>query len=144
MAEVQDRAPVTTAPEPDADMATAHTRLAVEGMTCASCARRVERGLLKVPGVTEASVNLATERATVAYDPAVASLDDLLKKVEAVGYAAAPLRDEMSRTATATSVAAAEPDVAPADESEESEPERDAAAERRRADLKRRRDTLLL
>ena len=142
MAEVQDRAPVTTAP--DADMTTAHTRLAVEGMTCASCARRVERGLLKVPGVTEASVNLATERATVAYDPAVASLDDLLKKVEAVGYAAAPLRDEMSRTATATSVAAAEPDVAPADESEESEPERDAAAERRRADLKRRRDTLLL
>src|SRR5690242_17088952 len=137
MAEVQDRAPVTTAP--DADMTTAHTRLAVEGMTCASCARRVERGLLKVPGVTEASVNLATERATVAYDPALASLDDLLKKVEAVGYAAAPLRDE-----TARSAAVAEPGAAPTDESEEREPERDEAAERRQAELTRRRNTLLL
>jgi Cu+-exporting ATPase len=141
MAEVQDRAPVTTAP--DADMTTAHTRLAVEGMTCASCARRVERGLLKVPGVTDASVNLATERATVAYDPALASLDDLLKKVEAVGYSASPLRDETPRAAAAA-VAVAEPGVAPADEREESEPERDEAAERRRAELKRRRDTLLL
>src|SRR5690242_11406817 len=141
MAEVQDRAPVTTAP--DADMTTAHTRLAVEGMTCASCARRVERGLLKVPGVTEASVNLATERATVAYDPALASLDDLLKKVEAVGYAASPLRDD-----TAHSAAVAEPGAAPVDEredeSEERETERDEAAERRRAELTRRRNTLLL
>src|SRR5690348_5806444 len=134
MAEVQDRAPVTTAPEPDADMATAHTRLAVEGMTCASCARRVERGLLKVPGVTEANVNLATERATVAYDPSLASLDDLLKKVEAVGYAASPLRDETARSAVV-----AEPGAAPVDEredeSEERETERDEAAERRRAEL---------
>src|SRR4051812_25382640 len=39
--------------------------LEVEGMTCASCATRVERALRKVPGVAEASVNLATERATV-------------------------------------------------------------------------------
>ena len=41
------------------------TELAVEGMTCASCVGRVERALRKVPGVSEASVNLATERATV-------------------------------------------------------------------------------
>ncbi|WIG58128.1 MAG: P-type ATPase [Ktedonobacterales bacterium] len=64
---------------------------AIEGMTCASCALRVEKGLKKVSGVTSASVNLATERATVAYDPAVASLDDLVAKVDATGYKAIPL-----------------------------------------------------
>ena len=37
----------------------------IEGMTCASCVARVEKSLLKVPGVTSATVNLATERATV-------------------------------------------------------------------------------
>ena len=40
--------------------------LDIEGMTCASCVNRVEKALLKVPGVETASVNLATERATVA------------------------------------------------------------------------------
>jgi Cu+-exporting ATPase len=65
--------------------------LALEGMTCASCALRIEKGLRKVPGVADASVNLASERATVHYDPAAASLDDLLKKVDVVGYKATPI-----------------------------------------------------
>ncbi len=43
--------------------------LALEGMTCASCAMRIEKGLNKVPGVKDASVNFATEQATVTYDP---------------------------------------------------------------------------
>ena len=43
--------------------------LDVEGMTCASCVTRVEKALRKVPGVAEASVNLATERATVRMAP---------------------------------------------------------------------------
>ena len=60
--------------------------LPIEGMTCASCVRRVEKGLEKVPGVTAASVNLATERATVAYDPAVADLATLRTAVERAGY----------------------------------------------------------
>jgi P-type Cu+ transporter len=67
------------------------TTLAVEGMTCASCALRIEKGLKKVPGVAGASVNLATERAAIEYDPAVASVDDLLKKVDTVGYKATPI-----------------------------------------------------
>ena len=60
--------------------------LPIEGMTCASCVRRVEKGLEKVPGVSAATVNLATERATVAYDPAVADLAALHGAVERAGY----------------------------------------------------------
>ncbi len=97
--------------------ATARVDLAVVGMTCASCVARVERKLKRVPGVAEASVNLATERATVAYDPGAASVADLIGAVEAAGYGAAPVVRE--------SVEAAD----------------DAAA--RRADLRRRRLTLL-
>ncbi|GMA14689.1 copper-translocating P-type ATPase [Deinococcus metallilatus] len=60
--------------------------LGVQGMTCASCVGRVERGLKKVEGVAEASVNLATERATVTYDPAITTPQALLDKVKDVGY----------------------------------------------------------
>ena len=47
--------------------------LPVEGMTCASCVARVERALDAVPGVVHASVNLATARAALHYDPATAT-----------------------------------------------------------------------
>ena len=60
--------------------------LGVQGMTCASCVGRVERGLKKVDGVASASVNLATERATVTYDPAVTSPQVLIDKVKDTGY----------------------------------------------------------
>ncbi|MBA3822841.1 MAG: copper-translocating P-type ATPase [Ktedonobacterales bacterium] len=68
-------------------------QLHVGGMTCASCALRVEKGLKKVPGVAEAAVNLATERATVTYDPAQADLATLLTKVAATGYTATPVAE---------------------------------------------------
>jgi Cu+-exporting ATPase len=60
--------------------------LGVQGMTCASCVGRVERGLGKVEGVESATVNLATERATVTYDPAQVGPQALLDKVKAIGY----------------------------------------------------------
>jgi Cu+-exporting ATPase len=60
--------------------------LPIEGMTCASCVRRVEKALAKLPGVTEANVNLATEKATVAFDPALVSITDLNLAVEKAGY----------------------------------------------------------
>ncbi len=60
--------------------------LPIEGMTCASCVNRIERFLSRTPGVAEASVNLATERATVLVDPALAGRDELVKAVEAAGY----------------------------------------------------------
>ncbi len=63
-------------------------RLALEGMTCASCATRIERKLNKLEGV-EAAVNYATEEATVDYDPRRIGVDDLIGAVEAAGYGAA-------------------------------------------------------
>ncbi len=60
-------------------------RLDVDGMTCASCAARIERKLNKLDGV-EATVNYATEAATVSFDPRAVSVDDLIAAVEASGY----------------------------------------------------------
>jgi Cu+-exporting ATPase len=57
----------------------------VEGMTCASCVKRVEKTLAAVPGVKEATVNLATEAATVEAEPGV-SIDALRAAVEKAGY----------------------------------------------------------
>jgi Cu+-exporting ATPase len=68
---------------------TEHVDLAITGMTCASCANRIERKLNKLEGVS-ASVNYATEQASVEFDPAQASADDLIGAVEAAGYQAAP------------------------------------------------------
>jgi P-type Cu+ transporter len=59
--------------------------LALEGMTCASCATRIERKLNKLEGVA-ASVNYATEHAAVQYDPGRVALADLIDAVEAAGY----------------------------------------------------------
>jgi Cu+-exporting ATPase len=59
--------------------------LPIEGMSCAACASRVERTLNKLEGV-EASVNFATERATVHFDPARVGTPDLVGAVEAAGY----------------------------------------------------------
>ncbi len=61
--------------------------LAISGMTCANCAKTIERALTrKVPGVVAASVNLATERATVEYDAGQARHEDLVRAVEGAGY----------------------------------------------------------
>jgi len=60
--------------------------LDVEGMTCASCVNRIERYLNKVDGVSDAAVNLATERARVSYDSSKAGVDDLVTAVEHAGY----------------------------------------------------------
>ncbi|CAN5881819.1 heavy metal translocating P-type ATPase [soil metagenome] len=58
----------------------------VTGMTCATCVRRVERALAKKKGVAGASVNFAAEKATVEYDPRVASPEDLIGTIEEAGY----------------------------------------------------------
>ncbi len=60
--------------------------MGIAGMTCASCVARVERALKAVPGVKSVVVNLASERATVAYDPSVATPADLSQAVRGRGY----------------------------------------------------------
>lgn len=58
----------------------------VSGMTCAACVARVERALRKQAGVDNATVNLATEKATVTYDPEVTPVGKLLRAVDDAGY----------------------------------------------------------
>ena len=68
-----------------ADKPGAKTTLPIEGMTCASCATRIERKLNKLEGV-QATVNFATETASVDYDPALLGPAELADAVEAAGY----------------------------------------------------------
>lgn len=62
-----------------------HATLGVEGMTCSACSSRVEKVLNKMDGVT-AQVNLATEKATVDYNPETTSLDDITHRIQTIGY----------------------------------------------------------
>ncbi len=81
---------VTTAPhDPAAVQATQELALKVQGMTCASCVARVEKALLKVPGVRQASVNLATEMATVQMLDTVDTAA-LQLAIERAGYSVLP------------------------------------------------------
>ena len=81
--------------------------LPITGMTCASCANRIERKLNKLDGVT-ASVNYATEKARVEYDPGTVAPDQLVAAVEAAGY-----RAVLPSTAPAVEAAAEADETAP-------------------------------
>ncbi len=95
----------------DPRMTLTEVQMDVEGMTCASCVNRIERFLKKTDGVIEASVNLATERATVRFDPARAGRTELVKAVEAAGY---DVRPEAATSTEATTLLD-EPDAAALD-----------------------------
>ncbi|MGQ0609028.1 MAG: cation transporter, partial [Chloroflexota bacterium] len=106
--------------------------LDVEGMTCASCVNRIERYLNKVEGVTGASVNLATERARVTFDPSAVGMSDLVGAVERAGYnvrpqpAAPPADPTLAPSTAATPSSATQSDA------------HDAMREREIADLRRK------
>lgn len=70
-------------------MTTEQIVLPVTGMTCAACVRNVERALSRTDGVAEATVNLATERATVRYDREAISTEDLIGSISKAGYGVA-------------------------------------------------------
>ena len=80
---------------------TATLEIGVGGMTCANCSNRVERALRKTPGVLEATVNLATERATVRYFPATIAPEDIARAIVDAGYTPRPLDAEESVDAEA-------------------------------------------
>lgn len=72
--------------------------LPVLGMTCSACVRNVERALNKANGVTETTVNFATERASVHYDPTLVNLDVLISQVQNAGYDVATAKLELPIT----------------------------------------------
>jgi len=80
-----------TSPEADGK---AVARFKLEGMTCAACANRIEKGLGKLAGVTSASVNFAMETAQVEYVPGEVSVEDMRNKVKQLGYEAIPERPD--------------------------------------------------
>lgn len=64
------------------------SRFSIQGMTCANCAARIERMLNKQPGIDQATVNFATEKATVIYDNQQLSPENVQKIIENIGYGA--------------------------------------------------------
>ncbi|QGU05780.1 heavy metal translocating P-type ATPase [Corynebacterium comes] len=99
--------------------------LGVTGMTCTSCSARVERKLNKVEGV-EATVNFATESASISYDPGKVDADSLIEVVRGAGYDAFRLVDEAAAETETTEGASI------------SEDPHEAARRREAADLKHR------
>ena len=86
---------MSTTQQTDPSTGTQHVDLAITGMTCASCSARIERKLNKLDGV-EASVNLATEKASITF-PSALSVADIVATVERTGYGATPLEEERTR-----------------------------------------------
>ena len=79
--------PLASPPTTPTDLGPVETAtFAIEGMTCASCVNFVERALKRTPGVQSAQVNLATEKATVAFAPTLTDRAGLKAAVEAAGY----------------------------------------------------------
>jgi len=108
---------------------------------------RIEKGLKKMPGVAEASVNLASEQAAVTYDSTQTDLEQMMRKVEAIGYKAVPLM-----ATSPTSFPASSPgdtDQAVVDHAEANGlmqriAQEDERGQRRRAEIDRRRNLLVL
>ncbi len=67
-------------------MAAQTLKLSVNGMTCANCARTVERKLLHTPGVTKATVDLQGASATVDYDADIVKPEVIAKEIRDLGY----------------------------------------------------------
>jgi len=72
--------------------------LPITGMTCANCAVNIERGVKKLKGVADASVNFAAENAAVSFDPQLLQLRDVVEKIHTSGYGVAKAKVEMPVT----------------------------------------------
>lgn len=83
-------------PDPAKSVSLEKRELQVKGMTCAACVARVERKLKSTPGVIDATVNLATEKATVTYDAGELSIHDVLKAINEAGYESEEIVDQQA------------------------------------------------
>lgn len=71
---------------PNSEPNNQHATLQITGMTCAACATRIEKGLSKLDGVSQANVNFALEHASVQFDPAKVDMAKLERKIQDLGY----------------------------------------------------------
>ncbi len=120
---------------------TSQATFTLEGMTCASCSMRIEKGLKKVPGVLDAQVNLATERGTVTYDPEQTGIEQMVQKVEAVGYKAALVEPHTPQVVATTTERNGARSASVASLTTQQEHEHD---QRKAAEIVRKRNLLLL
>jgi Cu+-exporting ATPase len=88
---------VRTVTDSGYDVRTAETSLTIQGMDCASCASRVETALMNQHGVLNASINFATDRATIRYVPGAVSMDNLKQAVRDAGYDVVATEGEADR-----------------------------------------------
>jgi Cu+-exporting ATPase len=124
-------APAETAPAVETESCT----LDIGGMTCASCVRRVEKVLAKLDGVELAEVNLATEAASVVYDPTRVDADQMAAAIAAAGYTGQLRPDPRAAAPDTGSTNGDAGSAAPADDRRE---EHDRARDAQLADLKRK------
>jgi Cu+-exporting ATPase len=96
--------PASPGASPGNPGADAQLDLDIQGMTCASCVRRVERALRAVPGVQDATVNFATHQASVTHDASVATYDALAQAVRKAGYDVVRPRVEVAASARAAAM----------------------------------------
>lgn len=82
----------------DATYPLKEANIQITGMTCAACATRIEKGLNKLEGVQEATVNLALEKSSIKYDPTKLSESDFEKKIESLGYGVVKQKAEFDIT----------------------------------------------
>jgi P-type Cu+ transporter len=110
---------------------------ALEGMSCASCAMRIEKGLKKVPGVLDAQVNLATEKASISYNAEQTDIAQMIQKVQAIGYGATALKEPSATSG---------PAINAEEEAIEQAPEvsgADEQSQRKQRELVRKRNLLI-
>ena len=77
---------------------TRNITMPVTGMTCANCASTIERNVRKLPGISEANVNLATEKLSVIFNPVELDERGIIARVEKIGYGIAVGKTELPIT----------------------------------------------
>ncbi len=82
----------------DEDSGLVKVNVGISGMTCASCALRIEKGVGRLEGIRDARINFGTEKATVVFDPRRVDLGEIMDKIQDIGYKA--VSDTMRLTAT--------------------------------------------